>query len=211
MLIVLGVYLLTNFAYFFALPFADVASSNSTAYRNAVPVAARVVQGFLASSGGKIMSIAFLVSVMGSLNGIILMNSRVPFAMARDGLFFPKLGELNRNQVPARAIWIEAVLACILALSGTFDQITTACVFAVWIFFALTAGSVFVLRRKRPEMERPYRVIGYPVLPALFVIVAVWLLINTLKTNPVESSVGLVLISIGVVPFLYFRNGTATE
>jgi basic amino acid/polyamine antiporter, APA family len=206
MLIVLGVYLLTNFAYFYALPFSEVLTSNSTAYRTALPVAAKAAQSFLGSAGGKLISIAFLVSVMGSLNGIIIMNSRVPYAMSRDGLFFPRLAELNRHQVPARAIWIEAILACILALSGTFDQITTACVFAVWIFLALTAAAVFVLRRKRPEVARPYRVLGYPVLPALFVVVALWLLINTLKTNPVESAAGLVLISLGVPIFRYFRR-----
>ena len=180
--------------------------SNSTAYRTALPVAAKAAQSFLGSAGGKLISIAFLISVMGSLNGIIIMNSRVPYAMSRDGLFFSRLAELNRHQVPARAIWIEAILACILALSGTFDQITTACVFAVWIFLALTAAAVFVLRRKRPDVARPYRVLGYPVLPALFVIVALWLLINTLRTNPVESAAGLALISLGLPIFIYFRK-----
>lgn len=206
MLLVLGVYLLTNFAYFYALPFSDVLTSNSTAYRTALPVAAKAAESFLGSSSGKMISIAFLISVMGSLNGIIIMNSRVPYAMARDGVFFPRLAELNSRQVPARAIWIEAVLGCILALSGTFDQITTASVFAVWIFFALTASAVFVLRRKRPDVERPYRVVGYPLLPALFVVVALWLLINTLRTNPVESAAGLGLIAIGLPIFFYFRR-----
>ena len=206
MLIVLGVYLLTNFAYFYALPFEEVVTSNSTAFRTALPVAAKAAQSFLGSAGGRLISIAFLVSVMGSLNGIIIMNSRVPYAMSRDGLFFPRLAELNRHQVPARAIWIEAILACVLALSGTFDQITTACVFAVWIFFSLTAAAVFVLRRKRPDAPRPYRVPGYPLLPAVFVIVALWLLINTLRTNPVESAAGLVIISLGIPVFLRFRR-----
>ena len=212
MLIVLGVYVLTNFSYFYALPFSEVVTSNSTDYRIALPVAAKAAQSFLGSAGGKVISIAFLVSVMGSLNGIIIMNSRVPYAMARDGLFFPRLAELNSQRVPARAIGVEAILACILALSGTFDQITTACVFAVWIFFALTAAAVFVLRRKRPDVERPYKVLGYPGLPALFVIVALWLLVNTLRTNPVESAAGLVLIAFGLPIFFYFRrsrpNGT---
>lgn len=211
MLIVLGVYLLTNFAYFYALPFPEVLTSNSTAYRTALPVAAKAAESFLGSSGGKVISIAFLISVMGSLNGIIMMNSRVPYAMARDGIFFPRLAELNAQQVPARAIWIEAILGCILALSGTFDQITTACVFAVWIFFALTAASVFVLRRKNPGVERPYRVLGYPLLPALFVVVALWLLMNTLRTNPVESAAGLGLIAIGLPVFFYFRRGERFE
>lgn len=208
MAIVLVVYLLTNFAYFYALPFSEVASSNSTEYRNAVPVAAKAAQSFLGSTGGRLISIVFLVSVMGSLNGIVLMNSRVPYAMSRDGLFFPRLAELNAQQVPARAIWVGAILACVLALSGTFDQITTASVFAVWIFFALTAAAVFVLRRKRPDAERPYRTLGYPVMPALFVLVALWLLMNTLRTNPVESAAGLLLISLGMPLYLHFRRAS---
>lgn len=206
MLVVLGVYVLTNFAYFYALPFGEVANSNSTAFRSALPVAEKAAQSFLGSAGGKIISISFLVSVLGSLNGIIIMNSRVPFAMARDGIFFPKLGQLNKQQVPARAIWIEGLLGCVLALSGTFDQITTASVFAVWIFFALTGSAVFVLRRKHPDAQRPYRALGYPVLPALFVVVAAWLLVNTLRTNPVESAAGLLLIAIGLPIFLHFRK-----
>ncbi len=206
MFIVLGVYLLTNLAYFYALPFAEVASSSSTAFPDAPPVAARAAQSFLGDTGGKFVTIAFLVSVMGALNGIILLNARVPFAMAREGLFFRSLGTLSANQVPVRAIVLEAVLACLLALSGTFDQITTACVFAVWVFFALAGASVFVLRRKQPSVERPYRVLGYPIVPALFVLVALWLLVNTLKTNPVESAAGLGLISIGFIFYLGFRK-----
>ena len=131
MLLVILVYLITNVAYFYALPFSEVLTANSTAYRDALPVAAKAAQTFF-SYGPQLVSIAFIIAVIGSLNGIILMNARVPFAMARDGLFFKRLGELNPiSRVPVAAIWTQGIWACVLALSGTFDQITTSLIFAL--------------------------------------------------------------------------------
>jgi APA family basic amino acid/polyamine antiporter len=205
MLLVILVYLITNLAYFYALPFDEILTSNSTAYRDALPVAAKAAQTFF-SYGAQLVSIAFIISVIGALNGIILMNARVPFAMARDGLFFGRLGELSpTTRVPVAAIWTQAVWACVLALSGTFDQITTSVMFAAWIFFALVGSSLFVLRRKLPAAPRRYRTPGYPVVPLLFVLVAVWLVINSIKAYPVESGVGLLLIALGLPFYLYFQ------
>ncbi len=204
MLLVILVYLITNLAYFYALPFSEILTANSTAYRDALPVAAKAAQTFF-SYGPQLVSIAFIISVIGALNGIILMNARVPFAMARDGLFFKRLGELNpTSRVPVAAIWTQAVWACVLALSGTFDQITTFVMFALWIFFALVGASLLVLRRKLPAAPRRYRTPGYPVVPLLFVLVAVWLVINSIKAYPVESALGLVLIALGLPFYLYF-------
>jgi APA family basic amino acid/polyamine antiporter len=205
MLLVILVYLVTNVAYFYALPFSEVLTANSTAYRDALPVAAKAAQTFF-SYGAQLVSIAFIIAVIGALNGIILMNARVPFAMARDGLFFKRLGELNpTSRVPVAAIWTQAIWACVLALSGTFDQITTSVIFALWIFFALVGASLFVLRRKVPAAPRRYRTPGYPVVPILFVLVAVWLVISSVKAYPVESAVGLVLIALGLPFYLYFQ------
>ena len=205
MLLVILVYLIANVAYFYALPFSEILTSNSTAYRDALPVAAKAAQTFF-SYGPQLVSIAFIISVIGALNGIILMNARVPFAMARDGLFFKRLGELSpRSRVPVAAIWTQAFWACVLALSGTFDQITTSVIFALWIFFALVGSSLFVLRRKLPVAPRRYRTPGYPVVPLLFVLVAVWLVINSLKAYPVESAAGLVLIALGLPFYLFFQ------
>jgi APA family basic amino acid/polyamine antiporter len=207
MLLVILVYLVANVAYFYALPFSEILTSNSTAYRDALPVAARAAQTFF-YYGPQLVSIAFIVSVIGALNGIILMNARVPFAMARDGLFFKRLGELSpRSRVPVAAIWTQAIWACVLALSGTFDQITTSVIFALWIFFALAGASLFVLRGKLPVAPRRYRTPGYPVVPLLFVLVAVWLVFNSVKAYPVESAAGLVLIVLGLPFYLYFRLG----
>jgi APA family basic amino acid/polyamine antiporter len=205
MLLVILVYLVTNLAYFFALPFSEILTANSTAYRDALPVAAKAAQAF-SSYGAQIVSIAFMISAIGALNGITLMNARVPFAMARDGLFFGPLAHLSEtSRAPVNAIWFQGIWACALALSGTFDQITTSVIFAVWLFTALVGASLFVLRRKLPAAPRRYRALGYPVVPALFVLVAAWLVINTLSASPVESAAGLVLIVLGLPFFLYFR------
>jgi APA family basic amino acid/polyamine antiporter len=205
MLLVILVYLVTNLAYFYALPFSEILTANSTAYRDALPVAAKAAQTFF-SYGAQLVSIAFIISVIGALNGIILMNARVPFAMARDGLFFRRIGELNpTTRVPTAAIWTQAIWACVIALSGTFDQITTSVIFALWIFFALVGSSLFILRRKVPAAPRRYRTPGYPVVPLLFVAVAVWLVISSVKAYPVESAVGLMLIALGLPFYLFFQ------
>ncbi len=206
MLIVIVVYLVTNLAYFYALSFSEILTSNSTAYRDALPVAARAAQTF-SSYGAQIVSFAFVVSAIGALNGITMMNARVPFAMARDGLFFGPLGNLSAtSSVPVNAIWFQGIWACVLALSGTFDQITTSVIFAVWLFTALVGSSLFVLRRKLPAAPRRYRALGYPVVPALFVLVALWLVINTLTVSPVESAAGLFLVALGLPFYFYFRR-----
>ncbi|MFL5504459.1 MAG: amino acid permease, partial [Gemmatimonadaceae bacterium] len=103
------------------------------------------------------------------------------------------------------AIWFQGIWACLLALSGTFDQVTTSVIFAVWLFAALVGSSLFVLRRKLPSAPRRYRALGYPVVPAIFVLVAVWLVINSLSATPVESVAGLALIALGLPFYAYFR------
>ena len=206
MLIVIVVYLVTNVAYFYALPFSEILTSNSTAYRDALPVAAKAAQTF-SKYGAQIVSIAFMVSAVGALNAITMMNARVPYAMARDGLFFSGLANLNeKSNVPSNAIWFQGIWACVLALSGTFDQISTSAIFAVWFFTALVGASLFVLRRKMPAAPRRYRAIGYPVVPGLFVVVAAWLVINSLTATPVESAAGLFLIALGLPFYFYFRR-----
>jgi APA family basic amino acid/polyamine antiporter len=210
MLLVLVVYLLVNFSYFYALPPAEVMTSNSTAYPNAAPVAAKAVRTFLGSAGTTFVSIAFVVSAFGALNGVILSAARIPFAMARDGLFFQRLGEVSKGgSVPAWSIVVQGVWASILALTGTFDQITTCTIFAAWIFYGITVSGVFVLRRKMPEAKRPYRTLGYPIVPLLFIFVALWLVINTLVTSPLESGIGLLMIAVGLPAYSYFRFSAA--
>jgi APA family basic amino acid/polyamine antiporter len=200
------IYCLANLAYFYALPFGEVVTSNSTAHRDALPVASKAAQRFLGESGGRFVALAFVVSALGALNGSILSNARVPYAMARDGVFFASQARLSAStRVPVIAIMVQAVWSCVLALSGTFDQLTDCLLFASWIFYGLCASSVFVLRRKSPNMERPYKTLGYPVMPLVFVMVATWLVINTLVNKPVESVTGLVLIALGLPLYFYFK------
>ncbi|HWQ33559.1 MAG TPA: amino acid permease [Blastocatellia bacterium] len=206
MIAVMAIYLLANLAYLYALPFGEVVTSNSTQYRDALPVAAKAAQSFLGEWGGKVISIAFVVSAIGALNGSILSNARVPFAMARDGLFFSGMAQVSaRTRVPVFAIIIQAIWSSVLALSGTFDQLTDCLLFASWIFYGLVTSSVFVLRRKMPKAERPYKTLGYPLMPLVFVLAATWLVINTLKERPVESVAGLVLIAVGLPFYFWFR------
>lgn len=207
MLSVLFIYLLTNLSYFYALPISEVMTSNSTAHRDALPVAAKAAQTFLGPVGTAFISVAFIVSTLGALNGIILSNARIPYAMARDGLFFKRMGQVSREgRVPVWAIIFQGAWASALALSGTFDQITTYSIFALWLFFGVTASTVFVLRRKMPDAKRPYRTLGYPLVPFVFILVAAWLVINTLLTSPVESAAGLALIALGLPVYLYFKQ-----
>ena len=206
-LLIVVIYCVANFSYFYALPFSEVLTSNSTTYRDALPVAAKAAQTFVGRYGATLVSLVFVLSTLGALNGTILSSARVPYAMARDRLFFASFGRLNRTtHVPVFSIAVQAIWACLLALSGTYDQLTDCVVFASWIFYALVTTSVFALRRKMPNADRPYKTIAYPFLPLVFVVVATWLVWNTVHTRPLESSVGLGLIASGLPFYFYFRK-----
>ncbi len=206
MLAVIAVYLLTNLAYFHALPITEIATANENN-----PVATKAVATFLGSIGSTFVAIAIMISIIGALNGLILASARVPYAMAEDGLFPKSQADLSRkSKVPVKAIFSQAIWACILALLGTFDQLTTYAVFAMWIFYILTTSAVFVLRRKMPDLERPYKTVGYPVTPIIFILVGIWLLINTLQTSPLEAGIGILLICLGIPIYFYFKKNLAT-
>jgi APA family basic amino acid/polyamine antiporter len=207
MLVIICTYLVANLAYFYALPLTEVLTSNSTGYPKALPVAAKAAQTFLGPSGVVFISIAFVVSTLGALNGCIMGQARIPFAMARAGLFFKRLSQVSeKSKAPVWAIIAQSAWGCVLALSGTFDQITFYVIFALWLFAGVTVGSLFVLRRKMPDAARPYKALGYPAVPLLFILVALWLVINSLVTSPVESLIGLVLVVLGLPVYFYFKS-----
>ncbi len=207
MSIVIISYTALNLAYFLALPFHAIITSNSTLYRAAPPVATKAAQTFLSSFGGQLISITFVISTLGALNGTILTCARVPFAMARDGLFFSRFGALSEGaRVPVFSIIIQAIWSSILAMSGTFDQLTDCVIFSSWIFYGLVVSSVFVLRRKLPSAPRPYRTVGYPIVPLIFIATAAWLVLTTLQAKPLESGVGLAFIACGIPFYLHFRD-----
>jgi basic amino acid/polyamine antiporter, APA family len=206
MIIVMAIYCLLNLCYFYALPFEEVRIASSTKYRDAAPVAKKAAETFWSSYGGQFVSLVFVVSALGALNGSILANARVPFAMARDGLFFRPLAKLNsETRVPVACLIVQALWASVLALSGTFDQLTDCLLFASWIFYGLVTSSVFVLRYRLPDLARPYKTFGYPVVPLVFILVAVWLIINTFMTKRLESVTGIVLMAAGLPLYFYFR------
>jgi APA family basic amino acid/polyamine antiporter len=148
-----------------------------------------------------------MISIFAGLNGMILSGARVPYAMARDGLFFAPAAVVHpKYRTPGNAMILLCLWSCVVVLSGWFDDLYNFVIFGSWILYLMTAVSVFVLRRKRPKLPRPYRVIGYPVVPVLFTAVAVLLLVSTLQTRPRESLMGLGLMGLGVPFFFYWRK-----
>jgi APA family basic amino acid/polyamine antiporter len=198
-LLVAGLYLLFNAVCFYVLPFGAVATSSH--------VASDVVASFAGSGAAKWITIAMVVSALGTLNSSLLSGARVPYAMARDGLFFHVTGIVHpKYRTPAGALVFQGTIACLMALTGTFEELTSLFVFAAWIFYALSVVSMFRLRKTAPELPRPYRTWGYPVVPALFVIGAFALTVNILIERPVRSSIGLALILSGLVFYRAWRD-----
>lgn len=207
MLVILAIYLVSNVAYFYALPFTEILTSNSDAYPDALPVATKAAMTFLGQSGITILSAAFVFSALGAMNGSIMTGARVPYAMAKDGLFFKKLANVNdATLVPVSSIIVQGIVSMILALSGTFDQLTNYVVFSSWIFYAMVTGVVFVLRKRKPDAPRSYKTIGYPVVPIVFIVLAILLLVNTVFESPRESGIGLAFILAGVPVYFIFKK-----
>jgi basic amino acid/polyamine antiporter, APA family len=206
-LFVLALYLMINTAYLYALPFWQVTSANSSAYPEAPSVAARAAQTFLGSHAASAAALIFLLSTIGSMNGVILSAARVPYAAARDGLFFERFGRLSpRSRVPVTALVLLALWGALLALSGTFDQLTNMAVMSYALFWIPVALAVPVLRRKLPHEPRPYRVPGYPLVPLLFAAVMAWIVVSALRSAPRESLATVVLILLGLPLYPLFRR-----
>jgi basic amino acid/polyamine antiporter, APA family len=204
-LTVFALYAMLNLAYFWSLSPSEITTSNSNSLSEALPVATKAAMKFLGERGVQILSAIFVISTVGAMNGCIMTSARVPFAMAKDGLFFSFLSKVSpRTQVPVRSVWLQAAVACLLAASGTFDQLTNYVVFSAWIFYGLTGFAVFVLRKRRPEVPRPFRVPGYPWVPAFFVLMAAALVVNTVIEAPRESMIGVGLILTGLPAYLLF-------
>jgi APA family basic amino acid/polyamine antiporter len=204
MALVFVLYALINISYFHALPFQEILTSHSTAYPDAPPVATKAAATVFGSHASVLLSIAFILSAIGAMNGSILTGARVPYAMAKDGLFFKRLGEVSaKSHVPWLAIVIQGIWACVLTLSGTFDQLTDYVIFASWIFYGLGAAAVIVLRIQRPDAPRAFKTPLYPFLPVVFVLCSLGLLINTLIHSPRDSLIGLGFVLVGI-PFYFF-------
>jgi APA family basic amino acid/polyamine antiporter len=195
-LIVTIIYVAANIMYTAVLPMNEIA----TAGKDRVAVAAADV--IFGNAGTVIIALMIMVSTFGCNNGLILAGARVYYTMAKDGLFFRPAGELNRFAVPQWGLWVQCIVASLLCLSGKYGDLLNMVSFVVVIFYVLTILGIFILRKKRPDAERPYRAFGYPVLPVIYIILGVAFCLLLVKYKPDYTWPGLIVVLIGIP--LYF-------
>jgi APA family basic amino acid/polyamine antiporter len=206
MLVVGALYLFVNSAYFYALTPTEVASVHG-----GMSVATEVLKRFLGPIAVSLTAIAMMISSFGSLHASVLANSRIPFAMARDGLFFKSLAKLSAgNRVPVRAIVAQAAWGSVLALSGSYDALTDSVIFVSWVFYGLSIASLFVFRRTLPHVHRPYRALGYPVVPLVFLAVTAALLVNTFVAAPRQAFEGVAVLFVGLPFYWWWSRSSGT-
>lgn len=199
---VIAIYLAANAAYFHVMTAPQVGASQR--------VAADMMRLVAGKWGANVVAAAAMISIFAALNGSILSGSRVPYAMARDGLFFAPVARVNaEHHTPGVSILALSVWSALLVLSGRYEQLFTYVIFASWILYGMTTAAVIVLRRKRPDLPRPYKTLAYPVLPVLFVLVAILLVLSTLFDSPRESLLGLCFIFLGLPFYYYWRKRRA--
>ncbi len=198
------VYMLVNIVYLKALPVEEISG--------VVRIAEKASSSLYGSTTTGLISAAILISVFGALNASIFVGPRVFYAMAKDNVFFKKAAEVNpRFKTPGFAIIIQAVWSCFLAVSGTFEQLFTFVMFVAIMFWIAAAASVFTLRKKFPDMPRPYKTWGYPVIPAVFIIASAGILLNTLIESPVESLTGVAITLAGIPAYYYWKRKSVKE
>lgn len=199
-LAIIAVYILVNLAYLYVLPVGEIAKSDRIASD-----ALKLVTGPV---GGSLIALVILFSIMGAANQNILCSPRVYFAMARDGLFFKRIADAHPKYLtPYVSIVAISIWSIILSLFfGTFEQLFTYVVFGQWIFFGLTVAAVLILRKKRPDMPRPYKTWGYPFTPVFFILAALFISLNSLINEFRNAVIGLIIILLGVPVYFYWKN-----
>ncbi len=198
-LICIAIYTTANYAYMRIFTIAEMGANNR--------IGAALGERTLGPAGGTLVSITILISIIGALNGWLMTQPRVYFAQARDGLFFRKFGEIHpKFETPGFSIMMQFAWAVVLILTGSFEILISYAMFAIWIFYALTVGAVIILRRTRPDLHRPYRMWGYPVTPALFILTALWFVINTAVEQPQPSFTSLAIILAGIPAYLFWSR-----
>lgn len=200
-LIVSSIYILANFMYLSVLPLDGIAFAHQD--RVAV-VAANVAFGHI---GTYVIAVMIMISTFGCNNGLILAGARVYYTMAKDGLFFRKAGNLNRNAVPGWALWAQCVVAAILCVSGKYNDLLAMISFVAVAFYALTVVGIFILRKKQPAVERPYKAFGYPILPAIYVVLALVFCVALIIQKPMYAGWGLGIVLAGI-PLYYIALST---
>jgi APA family basic amino acid/polyamine antiporter len=199
MIIVVSVYLALNFVLVYILGFNGMIGSDL--------VMSDAASVFLGDVGATIVTIIILISLIGANNGFVLTSARINYAMAKDGLFFKQAGTIHSTfQSPTNALIIQCVWACILTFTGTFNQLITYIIFASWIFYGMSAGAVIVLRKKRPDLDRPYKTPFYPWIPAIFILFSIFLTINTILEAPRDAAIGTAIILAGLPLYFYWKK-----
>jgi APA family basic amino acid/polyamine antiporter len=201
--IIIALYLLVNVTYLSLLSIPQL----EQIYKSGNQIAAiEAVRTFWGANGALFISFLILITTLGCTNATILASARPYYAMAQERLFFKGAATLNKARTPATSLVMQGVWASVLVLSGTFDQLTDMIIFAVFIFYGATSLAVFILRRKMPDAPRPYKVWGYPVVPAIFIVFCIVLVLNTTITRPREAVLGLTLIFTGLPVYWYLNR-----
>ncbi len=199
-LIVTIIYVSANLMYLHVLPLRN--PSDSIAFPEGERVAVAAANKIFTTAGSIVIAVMIMISTFGCNNGLILAGGRVYYTMARDGLFFKKTGELNKNAVPEYAMWAQAIVASLLCLSGKYNDLLDMVAFVVVLFYALTILGIFILRKKRPDIERPYKAFGYPILPAIYIVLALTFCYFLITSKPKYAGLGLGIMLVGI-PIYY--------
>ncbi len=201
--VVIFIYLLVNVTYLTLLSIPQLEQIHAAGNQIA---AVEAVRSFWGTSGVLFISLLILATTLGCTNASILTGARPYYAMARERLFFSGIGKLNKSNVPSNSLLWQGIWASVLVLSGTFDQLTDMVIFAVFIFYGATTLGVFILRRRMPDAHRPYKVWGYPFVPAIFIVFCIGLFINTIATRPREAAIGVILILSGIPVYYILKR-----
>jgi APA family basic amino acid/polyamine antiporter len=198
---VLVLYILLNGAYLLRIPLQEMRGSEMAA--------SLLAERLFGTHGGRLIALIVMVFALGALNGLILTGARISYALGSDhGAFGVIAGVHSRFRTPAVALLINGAWASVLAFSGTFDRLVSYTSAVTWLFFALTGGSLFILRNRLPDLVRPYKVWGYPVVPAIFLAVSLWLTYNTLMYSPSGAVLGVIIMLSGLPVYLLTRRRT---
>jgi basic amino acid/polyamine antiporter, APA family len=215
--VVIALYIACNFIYLMSLPLDGAAGAatilgRGIKYAAEDRVATAVMTDMFGAVGGLLMAAAILISSFGCNNGLILSGARVYYAMAKDGLFFRSVAKLHPTyKTPAVSLMVQMVWACLLCISGSYGQLLDYIIFAVLVFYILTIVGLFVLRRTHPDAPRPYRAVGYPVLPAVYILMALFIDVVLLLYKPQFTWPGLIVVLLGIPVYYAWSRSAAAK